>query len=111
MQCHGFNWHWSHMRQVSEFVEYLSGPISSYRYQYSVVHKHHNFYIHSSAFGQLGYFYSLAIFLAAKMNPEMHKSFQTKIFMCIRGKCHGVESLSNKGVQLFLFSGFCCSCF
>ena len=41
---------------------------------------HHNFFIHSSVDGHLGYFYVLAITNNAAMNTRVHESFSIMVF-------------------------------
>ena len=65
---------------------------------YSIVYMYHNFFIHSSVSGPLGYFHALAIANSAAMNNGIHVLFQ---FLFPHGICLGVGLLGNM-VVLFL---------
>ena len=46
---------------------------------YSIVYLYHNFFIHSSVSGHLGYFHALAIVNSAAMSNGIHVSFSILI--------------------------------
>ena len=61
---------------------------------------YHNFFIHSSVDGNLGYFHVLAVVNSATMNIEVHVFFQ---FWFPQGICLGVGLLGHMEVLFLAF--------
>ena len=67
----------------SRFIHLIrtdSNAFLSIAEQYSIVYMSHNFLIHSSANGHIGYFHILATVSSAIMNTGVHVSFSVMIF-------------------------------
>ena len=60
--------------------------------QYSVVYMYHIFFIHSSVYGQLGWFHVVAIVNSVAINIGVHVSSWINFSLCI---CLGVVSVTN----------------
>ena len=67
---------------------------------YSIVYMYHIFIIHSSVYGHLGFFHTLAIVNNAAVNIEVHVSFQISVFGFFLDIYPGVESLGHMVVLM-----------
>ena len=89
----------------SKFIHLIRTDSNEFHFMdelYSIVYLYHNFFIHSSVGGHLGYFHALAIVNSAAMNNGVHVSFSIFVSSGYMPMSGIAESYGGHMVVLFL---------